>query len=478
MRAPLLWAAAAALPGVCLGQSDPPDVVDPIDVQRSDQPYLQAHTTTIHTNVLDGMSTYQLAVSPADSPTGRVVRNVYAIYGDSVSLMTMPPAHQEAAPFGANIGGTNSAFLAAAPNTAFDSWLTVGETNGNVHDDVAAIGIDFDLWTSDTDGGLSVDDGAVFFMDPSSGPRMDVAGQDPVVVAQITISPATPGSAARTATIGAQGRSRADGISEPIADWDQRGLVFTIDGGAGGGTAAPSPSDPAHDDHSGAIHSSNILTHCSELQVSVLDRCIADCDGCNAHLHAYQTIVADCHTVSSDNQDQGLASDQMKQCNPTTARPTLPPGPHTTRPSPPPTRPQPLPTPPPPVPPPPPPPPPPPQSECTIDVLHDGFAAIQSLCCQGNECESGIPRTCNDQCANMVLTFRDRCEDVLSTLPAGFSNLDEFALVCEGGSKPPSTPNGHTIHDSLGGLASRTGSGVPSHWRKHHRSLDASHLPW
>merc|ERR1711865_222199 len=28
------------------------------------------------------------------------------------------------------------------------------------------------------------------------------------------------------------------------------------------------------------------------------------------------------------------------------------------------------------------------------------------------------------------------------------------------GSKPPSTPNGHTIHDSLGGLASRTGSGV------------------
>jgi hypothetical protein len=76
--------------------------------------------------------------------------------------------NQADAPFGANIGGVAAAFVAAVPTTAFDSWLTVGITGGDAAGALSSIGIDWDGWTASA--GLSVDNGAVFWMSPGDGP--------------------------------------------------------------------------------------------------------------------------------------------------------------------------------------------------------------------------------------------------------------------------------------------------------------------
>ena len=76
--------------------------------------------------------------------------------------MAIPAAYQSDAPFGANVGGVAAAFVAAVPTTAYDSWLTVGITDGDAGGALSSIGIDWDTWTGSA--GLSVDNGAVFWM--------------------------------------------------------------------------------------------------------------------------------------------------------------------------------------------------------------------------------------------------------------------------------------------------------------------------
>ena len=53
----------------------------------------------------------------------------------------------------------------------FDSWLTVGISTGNVHNDISSIGIDWDHWTDR--GDLTTANGAIFWMDPDNGPAMN-----------------------------------------------------------------------------------------------------------------------------------------------------------------------------------------------------------------------------------------------------------------------------------------------------------------
>eukprot|EP01052_Picozoa_sp_SAG31_P044562 SAG31_NODE_7818_length_1590_cov_1.079812_1_plen_376_part_10 len=297
------------------------------DIQRSDQPFLEAQVEEVHANVLPGGShnTYRLSVKTANSPTGAIVDTIYAIYGDTDHPLVMPAAHQEPLPFGANIGGTNPAFLTASPNSAYDSWLTIGMTEGNVHNDLASIGIPWDDWTESQ--GLSVDDGAVFYMNPGDGPSF--MGQDAgIVIAQLTLS--TPGTTLH-AQVGAQGRSLND-----APDWDQPVLIFNIQSAS----PSPSPSLPptdANGQHDGPSHSA---PQCSELQQSILDRCLDDCDSCQAHLHAYLTVVADCVTrvTQSNVSPQGEpASDAMQtQCATAAVQPPAPPPPNPLGPPPPP----------------------------------------------------------------------------------------------------------------------------------------------
>lgn len=141
-------------------------------------------------------------------------KNIYAIYGDEEHDLSMPPSYQEAAPFGANSGGVNPAFIAVNAGAEFDGWLTVGITEGDNIGEISSIGVDFDTWTADA--GLSVTNGAVFWMSPDDGDggRPDQDGNREVVLAQVTLS------GSFNATMKVRGRSNSG-----LPDWCRK-LTF------------------------------------------------------------------------------------------------------------------------------------------------------------------------------------------------------------------------------------------------------------
>jgi len=139
--------------------------------------------------------------------------NVYALAGTPEDPMTFPAAYQCATPFGTQIGGANPAFFAIANNAAigfaeFDSWLTIGITDGTLIGAIAASpGLDLaGMWTETA--AFSTTNGAIFWMDPTAGPS-GAAG--PVVMAQVT----SPTGVAATAGGKLQGKSTGGG-----QDWD------------------------------------------------------------------------------------------------------------------------------------------------------------------------------------------------------------------------------------------------------------------
>ena len=75
-------------------------------------------------------------------------RNIYTIYGDAISPLEMPPAFQIEGAFGANTGGVNPLFFNALSTAKYDSWLSVGLTEGDDQNDIGSIGIDFGTWTA------------------------------------------------------------------------------------------------------------------------------------------------------------------------------------------------------------------------------------------------------------------------------------------------------------------------------------------
>ena len=112
-----------------------------------------------------GMDTYTFTARPKGTAS-----NIYTIFGSLTSDMVVPPAYQEAAPFGANTGGVAAAFAAVVPTAAFDSWLTVGVTDGDAAGALSSIGIDWSSWTETS--GISTNDGAVFWMSPDRAPSL------------------------------------------------------------------------------------------------------------------------------------------------------------------------------------------------------------------------------------------------------------------------------------------------------------------
>jgi hypothetical protein len=181
-----------------------------------------------------GYTTYQLKFVLSDDKV-----NCYTIFGNpGGNDMVIPAAFQVPAPFGANTGGTNPAFRSFAPDSQFDSWLTAGETAGDTAGAISSIGIDWDSWNEDS--GLTVGDGAIFWMNPDDAPHVRE-----IVVAQLTIPDtvtdwvAILNAQGRSTSGGGGGRGTAvdggDGVGD---DW----TVYNIEFGMGG----PTPSPPPH----------------------------------------------------------------------------------------------------------------------------------------------------------------------------------------------------------------------------------------
>lgn len=162
--------------------------------------------------------------------------NVYTIYGNSRWSLELPPAYQAALPFGAHTGGTAPALWPLGDgDSQFDSWLTVGLTEGT-SGDLIDVGIDWDTWT--VEAGLSVDDGAVFWSVPDNGPSRGSG----IVLAQLTTPISLVGF---TVQFGLQGRPSAANA----ADWTESVQVQL------GAVVAPTELSPPGPDDDAPVHS-------------------------------------------------------------------------------------------------------------------------------------------------------------------------------------------------------------------------------
>ena len=83
-----------------------------------------------------------------------------------------------------------AALISASPTAAYDSWLTVGITDGDASGALGTIGIPFDQWTDTIP--ITVTDGAVFWMVPGSAPQAPGGSAD-LTVAQLTVAAGSSG---------------------------------------------------------------------------------------------------------------------------------------------------------------------------------------------------------------------------------------------------------------------------------------------
>lgn len=175
--------------------------------------------TSCGENGLDGYSTYRLSLIVKNSN----VKNIYAIYGDdetSPKPMIIPPAYQSIINFNSNIGGVLPAIINIDPDAQYDSWLTIGITDGNSDNEVMTVGIDFSSWTETS--GIHTTNGAVFTIDP----EINIVDGDEYIVAQITI----PNGRSVELKLNAQGKTNCgNNCNKDNRAWKQEGIIFNIE---------------------------------------------------------------------------------------------------------------------------------------------------------------------------------------------------------------------------------------------------------
>jgi hypothetical protein len=201
--------------GPCTGGGRPPPPPPPPPSGSLVTPSTDVLAASVDTS----HATYQLRVT-----LGGEARNIYTIFGDADGALALPAVYQVAPPFGVDVGGVNPGLFAIMPASQYDSWLTVGATDGSERQ-LSSVGLDFTSWSDATD--LSCTNCAVFLMDPDSGPTTSA------VVAQLTLARGT----SSVVTMGLQGRSTAATLG---SDWASR-TTFSVGGAP---PLAPPPSPP------------------------------------------------------------------------------------------------------------------------------------------------------------------------------------------------------------------------------------------
>merc|ERR1712166_450289 len=121
-----------------------------------------------------GMDTYRFGVTLKDEAV-----NLYTIMGTSKGAMVIPQAYQTPN-FGVNYGGVKTGVIDAISAAGYDSWLSVGITDGS--SGLGSAGISWKSWTSTK--GVSSKDCGIFWMNPAKT-TATAAGQ--IVLGQLTI---------------------------------------------------------------------------------------------------------------------------------------------------------------------------------------------------------------------------------------------------------------------------------------------------
>ena len=160
---------------------------------------------------IDGYTTFRISVV---IKPGADVTNLYALYGDEYgNNIFLPRAYQTSINYGSNIGGVNPFFLESYPNVMYDSWLTIGISNGNLNNKLSSIGIDFNKWDENHD--LDITNGGVFVMDPE---ETIVQGRE-YLIGQITVVENSNPSM----IVNVQGKTKHSGNT-----WNENGIVFDL----------------------------------------------------------------------------------------------------------------------------------------------------------------------------------------------------------------------------------------------------------
>ena len=163
---------------------------------------------------IDGYTTYRLSLVVKPDMN---VKNIYALYGNSNdnSITYLPPAYQSVSEINNNIGGVEPFIKNLNREANYDSWLTIGITEGDTNNKLSTIGIDFDSWT--IHNGLTIDNGAVFVMDP----EMNIINGNEYVIGQLTL----PTGSEYTAIVNVQGKT----IDYDIDNfWQEKNIRFDI----------------------------------------------------------------------------------------------------------------------------------------------------------------------------------------------------------------------------------------------------------
>lgn len=159
-------------------------------------------------------TTYELSLKIMDDN----IYNIFALFGNNNTqgtyIMTIPPSYQFENVFNSDFGGVPEEIIDIEPDLRYDSWLTIGVTNGNINHLVSSIGIDFDNWNELND--LQIDDGAIFLLDPQSENIFN--GDNNVVIGHLTIR----SDLRETAIFNVQGKIKGGG------SWIQTNIVFDL----------------------------------------------------------------------------------------------------------------------------------------------------------------------------------------------------------------------------------------------------------
>lgn len=165
---------------------------------------------------IEGYTTYRLSLVIKPDMN---VRNIYALYGNDNSnnniITYLPPSYQSVSEMNNNIGGVEPFIISMNPDANYDSWLTIGITDGDTNNRLSAIGIDFDSWTSNTE--LNIDDGAVFVMDP----EMNIVNDNEYVIGQLTLLT----DSEYIAIVNVQGKTLDNSITRV---WQETNIRFDI----------------------------------------------------------------------------------------------------------------------------------------------------------------------------------------------------------------------------------------------------------
>ena len=192
----------------------------PIPYNECDSEYVCQKVTEVtqcSQNGISGYTTYQLSLVIKNHQ----VQNIYAMYGGEHPTerpLLVPPAYQGISIFNSNLGGISPELININNDALYDSWLTIGLTNGDPDNLLSAIGIDFNSWTEEQ--GIETTNGAIFVMNP----EMVIVSGDEYIIGQLTI----PNENSVDVTVNVQGKLKCkDCILNE--SWNQEQIVFHLE---------------------------------------------------------------------------------------------------------------------------------------------------------------------------------------------------------------------------------------------------------